>query len=114
MMKSLSEAGAPRCNLGAQQKWKSWNIIVIQADSGESRISADDVEPESKSDNRAGFEVATNACKSTTRREFRRYRDLRVHALGPRAPLQTCLWAPRSESSGICRPDRCEYCARVP
>ncbi len=44
----LSEADGLMCNLGAKKKWKSWNIIVIQADSGESRTFADDVEPGSE------------------------------------------------------------------
>ena len=48
MVKSLIEAVVPRCSLGAKQKWKLWNIIAIQADSGESRISVGAVEPESK------------------------------------------------------------------
>jgi hypothetical protein len=47
MVKSLIEALAPKRNLGANQKWKSWNIIAIQADFGESRISAGAAEPES-------------------------------------------------------------------
>lgn len=36
------------CNLVVKKKWKSWNIIVTQADSGESRTFADDVGPGSE------------------------------------------------------------------
>jgi hypothetical protein len=34
--------------LGAKKKWKPWNTIVIQADFGESKTSADVVELESR------------------------------------------------------------------
>jgi len=49
MVKSLCEPVAALNDLGAKKKWKSWNTIVIQVDSGESRISADAAEPDSKS-----------------------------------------------------------------
>ena len=35
-------------DLGARNQWKSWNITVIQWDSGESRTSVDVAELESK------------------------------------------------------------------
>lgn len=56
MVKSLSHAGAPTCDLGAKQEWKSWSIIVIQVGSGESRISAGGVEPESRFGRTRGLE----------------------------------------------------------
>ncbi len=49
MVKFLCEPVAALSDLGAKKKWKSWNTIVIQVDSGESRISADAAEPESES-----------------------------------------------------------------
>jgi hypothetical protein len=49
MVKSICEPVAAMSDLGVKKKWKSWNTIVIQVDSGESRISADAAERESKS-----------------------------------------------------------------
>ena len=48
------------CILGEKKKWKSWNIIAIQAGSGESRISVDDVEPGSKLERLCWLELGTN------------------------------------------------------
>jgi hypothetical protein len=49
MMKRLIHSLQRRRDRGVKQKWKSWNIIVIQVASGESRTFADAVVPESES-----------------------------------------------------------------
>ena len=49
MMKPLIHPVASNGDLGVEEKWKSWNTIVIQVDSGGSRTFVDGVEPESES-----------------------------------------------------------------
>lgn len=59
MMKPLIEVTGARYDLGVTEKWKSWNTIVTQADSGESRISAGAAEPESRFERARGSERAS-------------------------------------------------------
>jgi hypothetical protein len=110
MIKSLIEATREEYSLGAREKWKSWNIIVIQADSGESRIFEDAAELESKLERQR---VAGRGSQSFTPYVSPQCLDLQEHARGPRARPQICLSAPIFVSSGTCQRSRYGYCVRV-